>query len=170
LVGNSLEGGDLPKQYQNRDVDEYEEAAERSARNLIRSRKAKPKRASEGLLRGIVVRARGHHYDVTILSQEGRPGGEQRMCEVRGRLLQDRGRDTLVAVGDTVWILPIGTDRGQIERVEERHSVLSRQHPGVAVRARPMQRLSLALIRALAIPWSMPAQSAARASTNCVNF
>jgi ribosome biogenesis GTPase len=130
-----VEGGRLAKFYQDRDVEEYEELAERAGRDLARSRKAKPKRASEGLLRGIVVRARGHHYDVTVLSQEGRPGGEQRMCEVRGRLLQDRGRDTLVAVGDTVWILPIGRDRGQIERVEERHSVLSRQHPGVSLPA-----------------------------------
>jgi ribosome biogenesis GTPase len=124
----------LPKQYQNHDVD-YEEIAQRAGRNLSRSRKAKPKRASENLLPGIVVRARGHHYDVTTLSHEGRRGGEQRLCEVRGRLLQERGRDTLVAVGDYVWIIPVGNDRGQIERIDERQSVLSRQHPGVAVPA-----------------------------------
>lgn len=126
----------MPKQYQDRDVD-YEDIAERAGRSLPRSRKAKPKRASDNLLRGIVVRARGHHYDVTILSHEGRdqklrPGGEQRMCEVRGRLLQDRGRDTLVAVGDYVWIVPEGDRLGKIERIEERQSVLSRQHPGVS--------------------------------------
>lgn len=127
----------LSRQYDDPNHDEldYEEIAQRAGRNLSRSRKAKPKRASENLLRGIVVRARGHHYDVTILSQEGRAGGESRMCEVRGRLLQERGRDTLVAVGDYVWIVPVGKDRGQIERVEERESVLSRQHPGVAVPA-----------------------------------
>ena len=124
----------MPKQYQNSDL-EYEEMAERAGRNITRSRKAKPKRASDNLLRGIVVRGRGHHYDVTILSQPDRPGGEQRMCEVRGRLLQDRGRDTLVAVGDYVWIVPVGSDRGQIERVEERESVLSRQQPGISVAA-----------------------------------
>ena len=28
------------------------------------------------------------------------------MCEVRGRLLQDRSKDTLVAVGDRVWVQP----------------------------------------------------------------
>jgi ribosome biogenesis GTPase len=121
----------LPKQYQNRDV-EYEEMAQRAGRNMTRSRKAKPKRASDNLLRGIVVRGRGHHYDVTILAQEGRPGGESRLCEIRGRLLQDRGKDTLVAVGDYVWIQPIGENRGQIERIEERTTVLSRQHPGVS--------------------------------------
>jgi ribosome biogenesis GTPase len=120
----------LPKEYQNRDL-EYEEMAQRAGRNLPRSRKAKPKRASDNLLRGIVVRARGHHYDVTILRQEGQPGGTQRMCEVRGRLLQDRGRDTLVAVGDYVLVLPEGDERGKIENVEERQSVLSRQHPGI---------------------------------------
>src|SRR5215213_8993766 len=123
----------LPKQYQDRDV-EYEEIAQRAGRNLPRSRKSKPKRASGNLLRGIVVRARGHHYDVAILKQQegsDEPGGELRLCEVRGRLLQERGRDTLVAVGDYVWVVPVGKDRGQIERVEERQSVLSRQHPGV---------------------------------------
>lgn len=123
----------MPKHYQDRDLD-YEEIAERAGRNLPRTRKAKPKRASDNLLRGIVVRARGHHYDVTVLRQdgdEGGSGGEQRMCEVRGRLLQDRGRDTLVAVGDYVWIVPVGKDKGQIERIEERQSVLSRQQPGV---------------------------------------
>jgi ribosome biogenesis GTPase / thiamine phosphate phosphatase len=114
---------------------DYEELAQRAGRNLTRSRKAKPKRASENLLRGIVIRARGHHYDVSILRQEGQPGGAVRLCEVRGRLMQDRGRDTLVAVGDYVWIIPVGSDRGQIERVEERHSVLSRQHPGVVMPA-----------------------------------
>jgi ribosome biogenesis GTPase len=128
----------LPKEYQDHDLEhelDYEEIAQRAGRNLPRSRKAKPKRASSNLLRGIVVRARGHHYDVRILRQEGRDGGEQRMCEVRGRLLQDRGRDTLVAVGDYVWVVPEGSDRGKIEQVEERQSVLSRQHPGVSVPA-----------------------------------
>lgn len=124
----------MPNNTQDDELD-YEEMAQRAGRNPPRSRKAKPKRASENLLRGIVVRALGHHYDITILSQEGRPGGELRRCEIRGRLLQERGRDTLVAVGDYVWIIPVGKDRGQIERIEERHSVLSRQHPGVAVPA-----------------------------------
>ncbi len=58
-----------------------------------------------------------------------------RMCEVRGRLLQERGVDTLVAVGDRVWIVPEGKRHGKIEQVEERTSVLSRQHPGVSVPA-----------------------------------
>jgi len=91
------------------------------------------------LLRGIVVRSRGHHYDVNIFKQVGEggltTGGEQRLCEVRGRLMQDRGRDTLVAVGDYVWVVPVGNERGQIERVEERDHVLSRQHPGVSTPA-----------------------------------
>jgi ribosome biogenesis GTPase / thiamine phosphate phosphatase len=40
-----------------------------------------------------------------------------------------------------VWVEPVGKDRGQIERVEERQSVLSRQHPGVA---RPAEDVILA--------------------------
>jgi len=65
-----MKGEGLPKQYQNRDV-EYEEIAARAGRNLQRARKAKPKRASDNLLRGIVVRARGHHYDVPFLIMRG---------------------------------------------------------------------------------------------------
>lgn len=135
----------MPKhdQYEEYDAD-YDDVVARAGRQISRASKPKPKRASENLLRGIVVRARGHHYDVSILEDEeaapamarlGIQPGERRMCEVRGRLLQERGFDTLVAVGDYVWIVPHGKDRGQIERVEERHSVLSRQHPGVAVPA-----------------------------------
>ena len=102
-----------------------------------RSRKAKPKRSSAGLLHGVVVRARGHHYDVQIEQADGDRAAPEavRVCEVRGRLLQDRGVDTLVAVGDRVWVRPDGRGRGLIEQVDERHSVLSRQHPGVVIPA-----------------------------------
>lgn len=121
--------------------EQFSEADEPEIRTERRSRKPKPKRTSEQLVRGIVVRARGHHYDVRVLrltEPQKAPvpeGSEVRMCEVRGRLLQERGRDTLVAVGDYVWIVPEGKDRGKIEQVEERHSVLSRQHPGAPVPA-----------------------------------
>ncbi|MBK8046115.1 MAG: ribosome small subunit-dependent GTPase A [Anaerolineales bacterium] len=61
------------------------------------------------------------------------PGAESTslLCEVRGRLLQERGKDTLVAVGDRVWVQPIAANKGQIERIDPRTSVLSRQHPGI---------------------------------------
>lgn len=95
-------------------------------------RKARPKRASEHLLPGIVMRARGHHYDVRTVEDD--TVGE-RMCEVRGRLLMERTWDTLVAVGDHVWITPRGEREGLIERIEERHSVLSRQDPSAPVPA-----------------------------------
>ena len=104
-----------------------------------RSRKPKPKRESTRLLPGVVTRARGHHYDVQVVAGgEGETlpeSGQVRMCEVRGRLLQERGVDTLVAVGDRVWIEPEGDRHGRIEQVDERTSVLSRQHPGVSVPA-----------------------------------
>lgn len=115
--------------------EDYDDYKEYRGRDLTRTRKPKPKRESENLVRGIVVRARGHHYDVRVLEQPNTPGGEIRMCEVRGRLLLDKGKDTLVAVGDYVWIVPEGPNLGKIERVEERHSVLSRQHPGVSIPA-----------------------------------
>ncbi|HHY57172.1 MAG TPA: ribosome small subunit-dependent GTPase A [Chloroflexi bacterium] len=91
---------------------------------------------------GIVIRARGHHYDVETTAADERDGvGRVRVCEVRGRLLLERGRDTLVAVGDRVWVLPEGEKKGLIERVDERHRVLSRQHPG---EARPAEDVILA--------------------------
>ncbi len=112
------------------ELDEYYDAP--------RSSKAKPKRQSSNLMPGIVVRARGHHYDVQVINDaESLPTeiGKVRMCEVRGRLLQVRGRDTLVAVGDRVWIVPEGSRHGKIEQIVERTSVLSRQHPGVSIPA-----------------------------------
>ena len=96
--------------------------------DIKRGRKPKPKKESANLVAGIVVRALGHHYDV----QTGAGDGHQiRLCEVRGRLLMDRGKDTLVAVGDHVWVLPDGEHGGKIEKIEERQSVLSRQQPGL---------------------------------------
>lgn len=88
--------------------------------------KPKPKKQGENLLHGTVVRARGHHYDVET------DQGEVRTCQVRGRLLQEKRKDTLVAVGDRVLLLPEGKKKGQIDQVDERTSVLSRRRPGSA--------------------------------------
>lgn len=96
----------------------------------------RPKRDSAGLISGIVIRGLGHHYDVKT-----DPTGDNRvrLCEVRGRLLGEqkaaRSKDTLVAVGDHVWVRPDGPDSGLIERIEERTRVLSRQQPGINVLA-----------------------------------
>lgn len=104
--------------------------------------KPRPKRASVNLISGIIIRARGHHYDV-----QTDPTGDNRvrLCEVRGRLLAEqlaaRSKDTLVAVGDHVQIRPNGQKKGLIERIEERKSVLSRQRPGVS---RPAEDVILA--------------------------
>ena len=47
----------------------------------------RPKRDSADLVSGIVIRARGHHYDV-----QTDPTGDNRVrvCEVRGRLLAEQ--------------------------------------------------------------------------------
>jgi ribosome biogenesis GTPase len=58
--------------------------------------------------------------------------GHVRLCEVRRRLLQEKSVDTLVAVGDRVWLVPDGRTGGKIERIDERKSVLSRQKPGAS--------------------------------------
>ncbi|MEZ4673167.1 MAG: ribosome small subunit-dependent GTPase A [Caldilineaceae bacterium] len=49
--------------------------------------------------------------------------------------IAERSKDTLVAVGDHVWVRPNGSEKGLIERIDERTSVLSRQRPGVNVLA-----------------------------------
>lgn len=111
---------------------DYEHNADHAGFEEPRARKPRPKQDSANLLPGIVVRARGHHYDVRLSDQGSKQGGKSvRTCEVRGRLLQERDKDTLVAVGDHVWIVPHGRNGGLIERVEERQSVLSRQRAGV---------------------------------------
>lgn len=98
-----------------------------------RSAKPKPKKASAGLIHGVVTRARGHHFDVRVTTAQG--GRQMRLCEVRGRLRQEKNRDTLIAVGDRVWVRPEGEDKGLIETVDERQSVLSRQRAGVTIPA-----------------------------------
>ena len=87
--------------------------------------KPKPKKKRERTVAGVVVRARGHHFDVAT--------AKDRLisCRVRGRLLQERAKDlTLVAVGDRVQVVPEGKRSGLIDSVEERESTLSRQLPG----------------------------------------
>jgi ribosome biogenesis GTPase / thiamine phosphate phosphatase len=120
----------LGRSHDSEDFD-YEAMPEYDAYEGPRSRKPKPKKVSGRLQDGVVVRARGHHYDVELIS-EGEQNAPRQivMCEVRGRLLQERGRDTLVAVGDRVKVALIGSSKGQIDKVEDRHSVLSRQQPG----------------------------------------
>lgn len=96
------------------------------------SSKPRPKRDSDNLIHGTVTRARGHHYDVRTDANDLH---RNRMCELRGRLRAEKSFDTLVAVGDRVWIVPDGKERGLIERIDERHSRLSRQQPGSKVEA-----------------------------------
>ncbi len=114
------------------DYEDYELEVDYAYREK-RSKKPKPKRASDNLLHGVVVRSRGHHYDVqTTIAQDG-DESLLLVCEIRGRLLQEKGLGTLLAVGDRVWVSPLGPTKGLIEQIEERHSVLSRQQPGLEV-------------------------------------
>ena len=129
-------GSELAKQAPAVPGYEYEEYDSLDDPEVRRSHKPKPKRDSAGVVPGVIVRSRGHHFDVQMDGEHDELGGRAvRVCEVRGRLLQERGWDTLVAVGDQVWVRPHGQHKGLIERVEERHSVLSRQHPGAPVPA-----------------------------------
>ena len=87
--------------------------------------KPKPKKKRERTVAGVVVRARGHHFDVATAKDK------LISCRVRGRLLQERTKDlTFVAVGDRVQVVLEGNRSGLIDSVEERESTLSRQLPG----------------------------------------
>lgn len=107
------------------DYDDYDEAYADDYFEARGRAKPKPKKQSIDLIPGVVVRALGHHYDVE--TEDG-----ERQCRVRGRLLQERGKDTLVAVGDRVMVMPEGKRKGLIDLVEERTSVLSRRRPGTS--------------------------------------
>lgn len=110
-----------------RNPDAYElwdEAFEEDYFDAPAKSKPKPKKRARTVA-GVVVRARGHHYDVAT------EGGEVVSCRVRGRLLQERTKDlTLLAVGDRVEVVLEGKKKGLIDSVEERDSALSRQMPG----------------------------------------
>ena len=105
--------------------DGWDEAYEDDYFDAPAKSKPKPKKKRERTVAGVVVRARGHHFDVAT--------AQDRLvsCRVRGRLLQERTKDlTLVAVGDRVQVVMEGKRTGQIDSVEERESTLSRQSPG----------------------------------------
>ncbi|MEZ4837104.1 MAG: ribosome small subunit-dependent GTPase A [Caldilineaceae bacterium] len=106
------------------DYDEYDEAY---ADDYFEAwtHEAKTQETGDDLIPGVVIHALGHHYDVE--TEDG-----LRQCRVRGRLLQERGKDTLVAVGDRVMVMPEGKRKGLIDLVEERTSVLSRRRPGTS--------------------------------------
>jgi len=112
--------------------EEYEDSTFEATEYLARRRRdTKPKRDSRKLIPGLVVRALGHHYDVkTDPKDDPDAAGPTRLCEIRRRLMKGKITDTLVAVGDRVWIVPNGDDAGKIERIEERERVLSRQRVG----------------------------------------
>jgi len=80
-----------------RNVDVYEkwdEAYEDDYFDAPAKSKPKPKK-KDRTVDGVVVRARGHHFDVATSNDK------PISCRVRGRLLQERTKDlTLVAVGD----------------------------------------------------------------------
>ncbi len=118
------EYADYDEEYQNSIYEQSEQLAKRR-------RESKPKKDSTNLIPGIVIRALGHHFDVqTDADRDPDANNGIRRCEVRRRLRQEKTHDTLLAVGDRVWLVPNGIDAGKIERIDERTSVLSRQRPG----------------------------------------
>ena len=115
---------EMPLSRNTETYDKWDEAYEDDYFDAPAKSKPKPKKR-ERTVAGVVVRARGHHYDVS--TSDGRTVS----CRVRGRLLQERTKDlTLIAVGDRVQVVLEGKRKGLIDSVEERDSTLNRQLPG----------------------------------------
>lgn len=74
------------------------------------------------LLEGLVIKAQSGFFTVHI-------DGEDYVCQVRGRLKQERRDTDLVAVGDWVKISLVADDTGMIEEVTERERALTRLAP-----------------------------------------
>jgi len=92
---------------------EYEDYGDYRQRG---QRQPKAKKQSTDLIPGIVIRALGHHFEVqTFPDDDPSCTSGIRLCQARGRLLQEKGQTTLVAVGDRVRLRPKADDTGQIE-------------------------------------------------------
>lgn len=76
------------------------------------------------LFKGKILRASNVHYHVYA-------DNHHYVAVVRGKLKKGKATTTnLIAVGDDVWITPTSPTQAIIERIEERHSKLSRRSPG----------------------------------------
>jgi ribosome biogenesis GTPase / thiamine phosphate phosphatase len=91
------------------------------------------RRLGEGVLErnehipGLVIKSQSGFF--TVRTEQG-----DYVCQIRGRLKQERSESALVAVGDRVTISPIDETTGLIEMVAERERVLSRARPAPGVR------------------------------------
>ncbi len=79
--------------------------------------------SADGLISGLVLRARGGFYDVEtargVLT-----------AQLRGRMKQDLPESELIAIGDRVSLAVLEDGSSTIEAIEERQRVLSRRAPG----------------------------------------
>jgi ribosome biogenesis GTPase / thiamine phosphate phosphatase len=78
-------------------------------------------------LEGLVIKAQSGFF--TVRTDQG-----DYVCQIRGRLRQERKESDLVAAGDRVKISLVDDSRGLIESVAERERVLSRARPAPGVR------------------------------------
>jgi ribosome biogenesis GTPase len=70
---------------------------------------------------GLIIKAQSGFFTV-----QPDDGGEPVVCQIRGRLKQERLRTDIAAVGDRVTFTVNPDGSGQIQSVAERHSALSR--------------------------------------------
>lgn len=105
------------------DWDDLDEAPPTPRRRQAKARP--PSRQPDTWPEGVVIRVRGHEYDVQLAEQ-------QRRCTLAGRILQAASQDTLIAVGDRVQVQSTPRGKGVIQAILPRTRVLSRQRPFVA--------------------------------------
>jgi len=84
-------------------------------------------------LEGVVIKS--HSGFFTVKTDEG-----EFVCQIPGRLKFERKLTNLVAIGDRVTISPLPDNKGMIESVAERESVLSRARPAAGVRSLDAER------------------------------
>jgi ribosome biogenesis GTPase / thiamine phosphate phosphatase len=78
-------------------------------------------------LEGLVIKAQSGFFTV-------RTGQGDYVCQIRGRLRQERKESDLLAAGDRVTISLVNATAGLIESVAERERVLSRARPAPGMR------------------------------------
>ena len=79
------------------------------------------------MLEGLVIKAQSGFF--TVETEAG-----QFVCQIPGKLKQEKKQTNLVTIGDRVAISPLPDGTGLIESVAERESVLSRARPAASFR------------------------------------
>jgi len=93
----------------------------RSLSSLVRNEPGPPAVPLVDACHGVVTRAHGLWYEVSLFES-----GETLIASMRGHLKRNRRQTDIVAVGDRVWVTRLPDDEGAIEAVDPRVRALIR--------------------------------------------